>query len=335
MVHDRPERELIQNVLLRSQSMAAYQLDNRGHFGLSLQAYAHFTSPIRRYPDLLVHRAIRFALTGRKPSEYSYSPGEMAAMAVHCSQRERRAEEAERDVDERFKCAWMEKHIGSEFEGVVTGVTSFGLFVELDESKVSGLVHISQLANDYYHFDAIRKLLKGERTGTQFRLGDHVRVQVLRASLEDRKIDFRLVSPRAVVTPPVGTAKAYDYAASGERYSLPKKPASTAAAPGMFGRAAKAIGRAFGKRDKAVPETLAPSGRVMMDNPPPRSRASKPDEGHQRPRRGSAPVKSEPARSSSNRGKQGQGHQPATATPAPANGGNKRGARKPKPKGKP
>jgi ribonuclease R len=345
MVHDRPERELIQNVLLRSQSMAAYQPDNRGHFGLSLQAYAHFTSPIRRYPDLLVHRAIRYALTGGKPSDYSYSPGEMAAMAVHCSQRERRAEEAERDVDERFKCAWMEKHIGSEFEGVVTGVTSFGLFVELDESKVSGLVHISQLANDYYHFDAIRKLLKGERTGTQFRLGDHVRVQVLRASLEDRKIDFRLVAPRAVVTPPVGTAKAYDYAASGERYSLPKKPASPASAPGMFGRAAKAIGRAFGRRDKVVPETAAPSeplpsGRIFRDNPPPRSRASKPsDEGGHRSRRGAAPAQSEPSKSGSgrsSRGKaQGQSHQPAKTTPAPAGGGRKRGARKPKPKGKP
>ena len=345
MVHDRPERELIQNVLLRSQSMAAYQPDNRGHFGLSLQAYAHFTSPIRRYPDLLVHRAIRYALTGGKPSDYSYSPGEMAAMAVHCSQRERRAEEAERDVDERFKCAWMEKHIGSEFEGVVTGVTSFGLFVELDESKVSGLVHISQLANDYYHFDAVRKLLKGERTGAQFRLGDHVRVQVLRASLEDRKIDFRLVAPRTVVVPPTGTTKAYDYAASGERYSLPKKPAVATGAQGMFGRAAKAIGRAFGRRDKVVPETAAPneplpSGRILRDNPPPRSRASKPsDEGSHRPRRGSAPAQSEPQKSGSNRssrGKaQGQSHQPAKATPAPAGGGRKRGARKPKPKGKP
>jgi len=236
MVHDRPERELIQNVLLRSQSMAAYQPDNRGHFGLSLQAYAHFTSPIRRYPDLLVHRAIRYALTGGKPANYAYTPAEMAAMAIHCSQRERRAEEAERDVDERFKCAWMEKHVGSEFDGVVTGVTSFGLFVELDESKVSGLVHISQLANDYYHFDATRKLLKGERTGTQFRLGDHVRIQVLRASLEDRKIDFRLVSPRRADTPAPGTGKKYDYAASGERYSLPKKAAGFRGAADSSGK---------------------------------------------------------------------------------------------------
>ena len=230
-VHDRPERELIQSVLLRSQSMAAYQPDNRGHFGLALEAYAHFTSPIRRYPDLLVHRAIRYALTGGKPANYSYSATDMAAMAVHCSQRERRAEEAERDVDERFKCAWMSKHVGSEFDGTVTGVTSFGLFVELDESKVSGLVHISQLSNDYYHFDPVRHLLKGERSGVQFRLGDHVRVQVLRASLEDRKIDFRLVPPGAAAKPPVTTpTRAYDYAAAGERYSLPK-PHGAGASP--------------------------------------------------------------------------------------------------------
>ena len=209
-------------MLLRSQSMAAYQPDNRGHFGLALEAYAHFTSPIRRYPDLLVHRAIRYAIAGGKPSAYYYSPSEMAAMAVHCSQRERRAEEAERDVDERFKCAWMSKHVGSEFDGTVTGVTSFGLFVELDESKVSGLVHISQLSNDYYHFDPVRHLLKGERSGAQFRLGDHVRVQVLRASLEDRKIDFRLVTPRKEGFVPPSSERRYNYAAAGERYSLPK-----------------------------------------------------------------------------------------------------------------
>ena len=196
MVKDRPERELVQSVLLRAQSLAAYQPDNRGHFGLALEAYAHFTSPIRRYPDLLVHRAIRYAVGGGKPADYVYSPAQMAAMALHCSQRERRAEEAERDVDERYKCAWMSKHVGSEFDGTVTGVTSFGLFVELTESKVSGLVHITQLRNDYYQFDARRHELRGERTGTIFRLGDEVRVQVLRASMEDRKIDFRMVSGR-------------------------------------------------------------------------------------------------------------------------------------------
>ncbi|HST27128.1 MAG TPA: ribonuclease R [Rudaea sp.] len=191
-IRDRVDAGLIQSVLLRSQSLAVYSAQNSGHFGLALDAYAHFTSPIRRYPDLLVHRAIRYALSKGKPSEYTYSPGEMVNLATHCSQNERRADEAERDVDERYKCAWMEKHIGSEFDGVVSGVTSFGLFVELSESQVSGLVHITQLPNDYYHFDPVRKLLTGERRGLKFRLGDAVRVQVLRASLEDRKIDFKL-----------------------------------------------------------------------------------------------------------------------------------------------
>ncbi|MEO8673276.1 MAG: ribonuclease R [Tahibacter sp.] len=196
-VQKRPDASLIESVLLRSQSLAVYQPECHGHFGLALDAYAHFTSPIRRYPDLLVHRAIRHAIAKGKPTSYSYSPIQMGAMAVHCSQCGRRAEEAERDVDERFKCAWMEKHVGSEFEGIVSGVTSFGLFVELNDSKVSGLVHITQLPNDYYHFDPIRHLLSGERRGLKFRLGDAVRVQVLRASLEDRKIDFRLVVPGA------------------------------------------------------------------------------------------------------------------------------------------
>jgi ribonuclease R len=193
-VADRADAELFRSVLLRAQSLASYQPANQGHFGLALGAYAHFTSPIRRYPDLLVLRAIRYALAGGTPAAYLYTESKMATLAAHCSRTERRAEEAERDVDDRYKCAWMEQHIGAEFDGVITGVTSFGLFVELTESKVSGLVHVSQLHNDYYQFDARRHELKGERTGTVFRLGDSVRVQVLRASMEDRKIDFRIAS---------------------------------------------------------------------------------------------------------------------------------------------
>jgi ribonuclease R len=193
-IRKRPDVSLIESVMLRSQSMAVYQPENTGHFGLALDAYTHFTSPIRRYPDLLVHRAIRYAISGEKPTNYEYSPTQMGSMSVHCSHNERRAQEAERDVEERYKCAWMEKHVGSEFDGVVSGVTSFGLFVELTESRINGLVHITQLPNDYYHFDPKRHLLSGERRGLSFRLGDQVRIQVLRASLEDRKIDFRLVA---------------------------------------------------------------------------------------------------------------------------------------------
>ncbi len=192
-VRERPDAALLESVLLRSQSLAVYSPDNNGHFGLALEAYAHFTSPIRRYPDLLVHRAIKYALTGGPRDKYTYTPREMAALALQCSERERRADEAEREVDERFRAAWMEKHVGGQFDGVISGVTSFGLFVELDESKVNGLVHVTQLPHDYYQFDPMRKTLTGDRRGNQFRLGDRVRILVLKASMEDRKIDFRLV----------------------------------------------------------------------------------------------------------------------------------------------
>jgi ribonuclease R len=251
-VRGKPEEGLVQTVLLRSQSMAIYSPENGGHFGLALDAYAHFTSPIRRYPDLLVHRAIRHAINKGKATDYVYNDSTMASMAVHCSQRERRAEEAERDVDERFKCSWMEKHVGSEFDGVVTGVTSFGLFVELTESRVSGLIHISQLPNDYYRFEPSRHLLEGERTGNHFRLGDFARVQVLRASLEDRKIDFRLVPG---VTKPQPKA---------EPKAAAKKVSKFGAAGAAIG---KAMGRVFGRKAAPVVEPTPPPA------PAPRSRA--------------------------------------------------------------
>ncbi|KQY52766.1 exoribonuclease R [Lysobacter sp. Root494] len=203
-IRERPDAALLESVLLRSQSLAVYSPDNVGHFGLALEAYAHFTSPIRRYPDLLVHRAIKHALRHGKPAEF-YSHHDMAALALQCSERERRADEAEREVDERYRAAWMEQHVGGQFAGVISGVTSFGLFVELDDSKVNGLIHVTQLPSDYYHFDAIRKTLSGERTGREFRLGDRVEIIVLKASVEDRKIDFRLAEERgAKPLPPRG-----------------------------------------------------------------------------------------------------------------------------------
>ena len=195
-VRDRPDAALLESVLLRSQSLAVYSPDNVGHFGLALESYAHFTSPIRRYPDLLVHRAIKHGLSRKKAEAFTYSAHEMAALALQCSERERRADEAEREVDERYRAAWMEQHVGGKFDGVISGVTSFGLFVELDQSKVNGLVHVTQLPHDYYQFDPVRKTLSGERRGLEFRLGDRVRIVVLKASMEDRKIDFRLVEDR-------------------------------------------------------------------------------------------------------------------------------------------
>ena len=202
-VRARPDAALLESVLLRSQSLAVYSPENNGHFGLALEAYAHFTSPIRRYPDLLVHRAIKHALTGASPEKYIYAPRQMAALSLQCSERGRRADEAEREVDERYRAAWMEKHVGGQFDGVISGVTSFGLFVELTQSKVNGLVHVTQLPQDYYQFDPIRKTMTGERRGREFRLGDPVRVLVLKASMEERKIDFRLAEEGAPAEAPL------------------------------------------------------------------------------------------------------------------------------------
>jgi ribonuclease R len=191
-IRARPDAALLETVLLRSQAMAVYAIENKGHFGLALDAYGHFTSPIRRYPDLLLHRSLKHALLKGNSDGYRYTPEEMAALCLQCSEKERRADDAQREVDERYRSAWMEQHVGSEFDGVVSGVTSFGLFVELNESKVNGLVHVTQLPHDFYHFDPLRRSLKGERKGLGWRLGDAVRVQVMRASVEDRRIDFKL-----------------------------------------------------------------------------------------------------------------------------------------------
>jgi len=189
----RPDEHLIMAVLLRSQSLAAYQPGNEGHFGLALKAYAHFTSPIRRYPDLLVHRAIHHSILHGKKPRYTYSAEAMSELCARCSHNSRRAEEAVRDVIDRLKCAYLETRIGEEFEGMVSGVTSFGLFVELDYGRISGLVHVTGLPNDYYHFDPVAHRMKGERRGQVFQLSDRVKVRVLAVNLDERKIDFELV----------------------------------------------------------------------------------------------------------------------------------------------
>jgi len=192
-VQGRPDEHLVMAVLLRSQSLAAYQPGNEGHFGLALNAYTHFTSPIRRYPDLLVHRAIHHLLKRGKKPDYPYSAEAMSELCARCSHNSRRAEDAERDVVDRLKCAYLETRIGEEFEGMVSGVTSFGLFVELDYGRISGLVHVTGLPNDYYHFDPVAHRMKGERRGQVFQLSDRVKVRVVAVNLDERKIDFELV----------------------------------------------------------------------------------------------------------------------------------------------
>ena len=192
-VSDNPVRQLVNAVLLRSLSLAVYQPENLGHFGLALASYAHFTSPIRRYPDLLLHRAIKHLCRKQSPQSFAYSAGEMEELGRHCSWTERRAEEAARAVDERLKAQFMQRHVGDIFDGIVSGVTSFGLFVELQQFGVSGLVHVTAMPNDYYSFDPVSHSLTGKRRGIRMRLADRVRVEVAAVNLDDRKIDLRLV----------------------------------------------------------------------------------------------------------------------------------------------
>ncbi len=184
-IRSRPDFTLLQTILLRSLKQAVYSPDNAGHFGLAFEAYVHFTSPIRRYPDLLVHRAIKACLKGRR-----YEGVDWDALGRHCSETERRADEASRDVENWLKCFYMKEHVGGVFTGAVTGVTSFGLFVTLDDYFVDGLVHISELGRDYFQFDAARHMLLGERSGQRFRLADRMKVKLVRVDLETRKIDF-------------------------------------------------------------------------------------------------------------------------------------------------
>ena len=188
-IRDRPDFALLQTILLRSMQQAIYSPDNIGHFGLSYEYYTHFTSPIRRYPDLLVHRAIKNALKFEKGS---LPPDESAweEIGLHCSATERRADEATRDVEAWLKCYYMQDRIGEVFDGTISGVTAFGAFVTLDQVYVEGLVHISELGSDYFHHDPIRHCLIGERTKQQYRVGDRLRVKLVRADLESNRIDF-------------------------------------------------------------------------------------------------------------------------------------------------
>ena len=224
---DRPDAQQIHSMLLRSMSQAIYSPINAGHFGLAFEAYTHFTSPIRRYPDLLVHRVIKAILAknkyqlpvlptpgeahaklsrrlekglaarvgepGQKPKKISADNLAWQAAGLHCSANERRADEASRDVEAWLKCKYMREHLGEEYGGVVTSATSFGLFVTLDAMYVEGLVHITELGGEYFRFDEARQELRGERSGMRYAIGTRVRIQVSRVDLDGRKIDFRLV----------------------------------------------------------------------------------------------------------------------------------------------
>ncbi len=189
-IRGRPDEELIETVMLRAMAQADYRPENGGHFGLALEAYAHFTSPIRRYPDLLVHRGIRHVLEGGKAADFSYSPGQMLELGTQCSAAERRADDATREAVQWLKIEFMQDKLGEEFDGIITGVTDFGVFVTLKGMQIDGLVHVTSLGNDYFDHDRTRHRMVGQRSGATYGLTDELRVRVARASLEDRKIDF-------------------------------------------------------------------------------------------------------------------------------------------------
>lgn len=193
MIGDRPEKHLIETVMLRSLKQAQYVESNEGHFGLAYSAYTHFTSPIRRFPDLLIHRAIGHLLDNHPVYEFEYSHEDMNRLGKHSSMTERRADEATREVITWLKCEYMQDKLGQVFKGRISAVTSFGIFVELDEIYVEGLVHVTSLKNDYYTFDSAKHRLIGARGGQVYRLGDKMTVLVARVDLNERKIDFEPV----------------------------------------------------------------------------------------------------------------------------------------------
>lgn len=264
-VKDRPDYHVIQTVVLRSMSQAVYSGDNQGHFGLAFKAYAHFTSPIRRYPDLLVHRAIRHIIRSEIPSRhvvrvgaspipekriYPYNAGDIQSLGEHCSATERRADLATRDAMDWLKCDYMQQHIGQTFSGIVSSVTGFGLFVELKDVYVEGLVHVTSLPDDYYIYDNVHHCMRGERTGRRFGLGDELEVMVSKVDLDDKKIDFELLS--ALSKP--GRRKS-----SGKSGSAKKSRSSTNAALGSRFKSAAAKAKLL--REARAAEEAAKKGK--------------------------------------------------------------------------
>ncbi|TFW16700.1 ribonuclease R [Duganella callida] len=269
-IKERPDASLLQTMLLRSMQQAVYSPDNIGHFGLAYEAYAHFTSPIRRYPDLLTHRAIKAILLGkkyepkvsdtsvlntnvsnatRKQQAKDKAEGKEKkaedltvwdALGVHCSANERRADEASRDVEAWLKCYYMQDKLGEEYTGIITGVTTFGIFVQLNELFIEGLVHVTDLGQDYFQYDEARHELKGERSGKRFQLTDQVNVQVVRVDLESRKIDLRLATGEAFVAPTETPSKS---ARGGKTNIKPvsKAPAVEPSRPARKGPSIKAL----------------------------------------------------------------------------------------------
>jgi ribonuclease R len=300
---DRPDALQIHSMLLRSMQQAIYTPMNDGHFGLAYEAYTHFTSPIRRYPDLLVHRVIkailnktryklptlptpgeaeaklskrlasRVKLPTEKPKKPSVDQLAWQAAGLHCSANERRADEASRDVEAWLKCKYMREHLGEEFGGVVTAATGFGIFVTLDAMYVEGLVHITELGGEYFRFDEARQELRGERSGMRFALGTRVRVQVSRVDLDGRKIDFRLVHEGEEKSGIVSRAMKEKAGGSAaelplQEYGAGARSSSGGKAPGTRSQAGSGGRSASSKKRQASPDRTGD----RTAQPPPQSK---------------------------------------------------------------
>ncbi|WP_374539033.1 ribonuclease R [Chitinimonas taiwanensis] len=268
-VKTRPDVDLMQTMLLRSMQQAVYSPEQLGHFGLAYDAYAHFTSPIRRYPDLLVHRSIKAVLKGQ-----TYAPGKWEEIGAHCSSTERRADEATRDVQNWLKCYFMRDRIGEVYEGVISAVTSFGVFVLLDGLFVEGLLHISELGKDYFHYDEAKHVLRGEHGGQVYGLTDRIRIRVARVDLETSKIDFALAqapaeqaASKATRAGRSGTNKAVAPAPAAAPAPLPAKaqPADMPVSkPARGARRSKADAPIADAPAPAAPAKSAPKARVKQ-----------------------------------------------------------------------
>ncbi len=300
-VEGRDDSHIVQAMLLRSLSQAVYQPENAGHFGLHYEAYAHFTSPIRRYPDLLVHRAIRGAIRGRSKSAhiervkgartlkrekiYPYDIGAMAALGEQCSMTERRADDATREVDAWLKCEFLKDRIGEKFEGVIAAVTTFGVFVELSDLYIEGLMHVSALPGDYYHFDQAKQRLIGERTRQIFQLGGAVTVRVARVDLDDRKIDLELAGVAPSKRSKSGRRRSEGESAPVSRNKQSRGRQTTSSGKEESGARGRKSGKSPAKPSKSAKSAKSPvskkastSGRSAKG-----SKASKASGGKRRP----------------------------------------------------
>ena len=262
-IKTRPDAQLLQTVLLRSMQQAVYSPDNVGHFGLAYEAYAHFTSPIRRYPDLLIHRAIKAVVNGEK-----YKAKDWNNLGVHCSMTERRADEATRDVNNWLKCYYMQDKIGDVYEGTIAGVTAFGVFVALDGVYVEGLVHVTELGNDYFNYDKARHEMLGERTGARFRLGDRLTVKVARVDLETSKIDFTLVSHASHLK--TGGVQANNHAGAGDAHKRTLNANKDKVSTDFKPLTSRALDRA--KKDRTGGKKLGKAPTKSSINSSPKSR---------------------------------------------------------------